>query len=1189
MLLLPPPFALVLGAFVQAPEPSADDLEFFEQRVRPVLEERCLSCHASTLAKPKGGLVLDSRQGWERGASLGAAVVPGEPDASPLVRAVRYDEFDLQMPPKGRLPDAEVDALVEWVRRGAPDPRDGDAPVAARTVPKPEEHWALRALTDPTPPTVRDERWVRNGVDRFVLARLESEGLAPAPFATKRELLERVHFDLVGLPPTSEALAEFERDPEPDAYERVVDRLLASPHYGERWGRYWLDLARYADSNGLDENLALGEAWRYRDYVVRAFNQDKPYDRFVTEQLAGDLLPEPEDRDALADQIAATGFLVLGPKMLAEQDKQKLVMDIVDEQMDVAGKAFLGLTLGCARCHDHKFDPISARDYYAVAGVFKSTSTMANLDFVSRWRERELASAADRETAAAHRKASEQAKAELDALVAENDRALQDGWRRDFAPYLLAGTFAAKRATLIEAEEFSRGNLAVDRETWGDAEVAIVHTRASGEQFVEYDVTLESAKRLVLDVRYASAEERPMRVLLNGAVVAETALGAKTGSFLLDGQRWTRVGAFDFQPGRNVLRLDNQADVPHLDKFVLAPAGAGDAAADGEREWYVDGNPWADGLVPELVRNFAVHVELSARRGDPVFAPWHAFAALGEGEWARRASEVVARLRGERPEALAVPPTRLAPPATPLAEVDAGFQATPDEAQAGASSSPPLPPRVLALLDGLPPRSLEELAGRYQTLFSAIEADWREARARDGEKPTALASADAEALRQVLHGKHGPFALTTERLESFFPEPARAELAMRRAKVEQLAASAPKPFDRALGVQDGEIVDVPVHLRGSHLSLEKDAVPRGVLSATAHVLDAPAMPSDRSGRLEFARWLVDPRHPLTWRVIANRVWAGHFGRGLVASTSNFGVRGELPTHPELLDWLAQELQRRHGSLKSLHRLIVTSSAYRMSTRGNAVASERDPENRLLARQNRRRLEAEVMRDAWLAASGRLDATLGGKSMTTASGEYVTNDQSTDQARYQSTRRSLYLPIIRNAMYGFFSAFDYNDPSTPIDVRPETVAAPQALFLMNSDEVVESARALAELALAAEPEREGERIAWLWRRTLCREPSERERQAAIDFVNELKNRDAAQPTAGGGDEHAAANGVEHEVDASHAAEPVAAPTAAARERGVDGSPLAMGADAAKSVATSADVPWIGLAHVLLVSNEFLYVD
>ncbi|MCC6407631.1 MAG: DUF1549 domain-containing protein, partial [Planctomycetes bacterium] len=1019
MFLLPPQFALVLGAFVQAPEPSADDLEFFEQRVRPVLEERCLACHASTLAKPKGGLVLDSRQGWERGASLGAAVVPGDPDASPLVRAVRYDEFDLQMPPKGKLPDAEIDALVEWVRRGAPDPRvgprDGDAPVAVRTVPKPEDHWAFRALTDPTPPAVRDERWVRNGVDRFVLARLESEGLAPAPFATKRELLERVHFDLVGLPPTPEALEEFERDPEPDAYERVVDRLLASPHYGERWGRYWLDLARYADSNGLDENLALGEAWRYRDYVVRAFNQDKPYDRFVTEQLAGDLLPEPADRDALADQLAATGFLVLGPKMLAEQDKQKLVMDVVDEQMDVAGKAFLGLTLGCARCHDHKFDPISARDYYAVAGVFKSTSTMANLDFVSRWRERELASAADREAAAAHRKASEQAKTELDALVAENDRALQGGWRRDFAPYLLAGTFAAKRATLIEAEEFSRGNLHVDRSTWGDAEVAIVHTQAPGEQFVEYDVTFESARELVLEVRYASAEVRPMRVTLNGVVVAERALAETTGSFFLDGQRWARVGTFEFQPGRNVLRLDNQIDVPHLDKFVLAPPGA--AAADGvpERAWYVDGNPWAEGLVPELVRNFAVHVELSARRKDPIFAPWHAFAALGEDEWPARAAEIVARSGTE-------------PGSTPASSPEPTARRTSIAELAGVEPGS-VPPRVLAVLDGLPPRSLEELAGRYQTLFSAIEIEWREMQARGGEPPTALPSADAEALRQVLHGKHGPFALTSESLESFFPAPARAELATRRAKVEALAASAPKPFERALGVQDGDVVDVPVHLRGSHLSLEKDAVPRGVLSATAHVLEAPAMPSDHSGRLELARWLVDPRHPLTWRVIANRVWAGHFGRGLVASTSNFGVRGDLPTHPELLDWLARELQRRHGSLKSLHRLIVTSSAYRMSTRGSAVATERDPENRLLARQNRRRLDAEVMRDAWLAVSGRLDAALGGRSMSTASGEYVTNDQSTDQARYQSTRRSLYLPIIRNAMYGFFAAFDYNDPST----------------------------------------------------------------------------------------------------------------------------------------------------------------
>ncbi|MCK6446681.1 MAG: DUF1549 domain-containing protein [Planctomycetes bacterium] len=1120
------------GSSPQTGAPSADELEFFEKRVRPVLEERCLSCHSSELAKPKGGLVLDTREGWSRGAALGAAVVPGDPDASPLVRAIRYDDFELQMPPKGKLDDAEIDVLVEWVRRGAPDPREGGAALQpAHSIPRPEEHWAFRALQDPTPPAVRDEAWVRNGVDRFVLARLESAGLAPAPPATKRELLERISFDLIGLPPTPEQLAEFEHDPEPDAYERVVDRLLNSPHYGERWGRYWLDLARYADSNGLDENLAMSEAWRYRDYVVRSLNQDKPYDRFVTEQLAGDLLPEPADaagspglggREALADQLAATGFLVLGPKMLAEQDKAKLAIDVVDEQLDVAGKALLGLTLGCARCHDHKFDPVSTRDYYALAGVFKSTSTMANFDFVSRWRERELASRAERDAAAAHAKASADAQSALAAFTEQQTGALQTEWRRNVARYLLAGTVAAARATSIEAEEQSRGNLIVDRETWGDAEVAIARTGNPGEQFAEYDVTLEAAARLVLDVRYASAEERPMRVLLNGTVVAEAAFGAKTGSFFLDGQRWECVGALDFQAGRNVVRFERPSSVPHLDKLVLAPAG--------DAEWYLADNPWAEGLVPELVRNFAVHLEVTAQRGDAVFAPWHAFAALAPGDWPARAPEVVASLR---------------------------------------SREPALGARVLALVDGLAPRSLEELAGRYQTLFSAIEAEWRESQAREGEKSKALASADAEAVRQVLHGKHAPFALRAGDLESFFAPEARTELAALRGRADELAANMPAPFPRALAVQDGEIVDLPVHKRGSHLSLEAEAVPRGVLSATAHVLPPPAMPQAASGRLELAQWLVDPRHPLTWRVIANRVWAGHFGRGIVASTSNFGVRGDPPTHPELLDWLAHELQRRHGSLKSLHRLIVTSNTYRMSTRGDALAHEHDPENRLLSRQNRRRLEAEVLRDAWLAVANRLDRAQGGAALETKSGEYVTNDQSADQARYQSTRRSLYLPIIRNAMYGFFAAFDYNDPSTPIDVRPETVAAPQALYLMNSDEVRVNAVALAELARAAEPEREGERIAWLWRRTLCREPSERERQRAIDFFAELRSKDAAVPTAGN--------------------EPARSPLLAAAEpqsRG-DLDPLD-GPTTAAPVDLDAEV-WIGLAQALLVSNEFLYVD
>ncbi|MCE9596274.1 MAG: DUF1549 domain-containing protein [Planctomycetes bacterium] len=1099
--------AAVVGARAQQ-EPTSDDLEFFERRVRPILEERCLSCHSSALAKPKGGLTLDTRAGWERGAVLGAAIVARDPDASPLVRAVRYDDLELQMPPKGKLPDGDVAVLEEWVRRGAPDPRDGEAHETKRSTVRAEDHWAFRAVADVTPPRVANEAWVANDVDRFVLARLESEGLAPAAPATKRELLERVSFDLIGLPPTSTELTDFEGDASKDAYERVVDRLLASPHYGERWGRHWLDLARYSDSNGLDENLGLGEAWRYRDWVVRALNADLPYDQFVIDQLAGDLLPEPADKDALADQLTATGFLVLGPKMLAEQDKQKLVMDVVDEQLDVASKAFMGLTVGCARCHDHKFDPIPTRDYYALAGVFKSTSTMANLDFVSRWRERELAPRAEIDAADEHARLSTEAKGALDALVAENDRAVRVEWRRNFASYLLAGTFAARGAMLFEAEESSRGNLGVDRTTWGDEDIAIVHTVAPGLQFAEYDVTVESARSLVLDVRYASAEERPVRVLLNGAVVAETALDAKTGSFALDGQRWARVGAFDFQPGRNVLRFERATDFPHVDKFVLARAST--------REWFVDGNPWASGLLPEVVRNFAVYVELTARRKDPIFAPWNAFAALASDEWPTRAAEIVAKLRAD-----------------------------------SAAKSPELSSRVLALLDGLPPRSLEDLAGRYQTLFSMIDAAWREAQSKEGEKPTELASADEEALRRVLYGKHGPFALRSESLEALFPEVVRGELAKLRRDVDDLALTAPMPFARALGVEDASIVDVPVHLRGSHLSLGPEPVPRGVLSATSAALDAPTMPAEHSGRLELARWLVDPRHPLTSRVMANRVWAGHFGRGLVASTSNFGVRGDAPTHPELLDWLAREFVRRDWSLKALHRLIVTSNTYRMSTRGDALGLERDPENRLLARQNRRRLEAEVLRDAWLAVSERLDPALGGKALTTGNAEYVTNDQSSDVARYQSTRRSLYLPIIRNAMYEYFGAFDYNDPSVPIDVRPETVAAPQALFLMNSELVLDCARALAALATKMEPEREGERLTVLWRHALNREPSASERQRAIDFLRAVRGASEA-PTAG--------QATEAPADTS--------------------MPTPLDVDA---------LAWSGLAQALLVCNEFLYVD
>jgi hypothetical protein len=522
-------------------------------------------------------------------------------------------------------------------------------------------------------------------------------------------LIRRATFDLIGLPPTPDEVLSFVNDPSPDAYDRLIDRLLASPRYGERWGRYWLDLARYADTNGADENMAYPNAWRYRDYVIRSFNQDKPYDQFIREQLAGDLLQETSDFQQSADQIIATGFLVLGPKMLAEQDKEKLLMDVVDEQIDVVSRTFMGISVACARCHDHKFDPIKQADYYALAGVFRSTSTMANTNHVSRWTE---------------------------SVLPHRDN--------------------SKRIAQFEAEKSD---------------------------------------------------------------------------------------------------LESQIDV------------------------------------------------------------------------LKRA---------------------------------AGSEET--------------------------KKQLEELEKKLKAL-----------------------------------NKAGP------------------------------------TLPKAMSVMDGEIQDLPIHLRGNHLTPTKTLVRRDGFSALNHVLPMPSIDGQSSGRLVLAEWLCHPEHPLTARVMVNRIWKGHFGKGIVSTPSNFGSRGVLPSHSQLLDWLAQTFIKENWSIKSMHRLIMKSKAYQRSSFLSTDQVNLDAENRYLWRQNRRRLEVEPMRDALLQVGHQLDVR-DGDALTAA----IKGNQSYYRGKdevFKSPVRSVYLPVLRSRVFDMFATFDFPDASAHLEKRSETVMPQQALFYMNSELVDQVADSL----------------------------------------------------------------------------------------------------------------------------------
>jgi hypothetical protein len=726
--------ALAVGDPAASAEPTAEQARFFETAVRPLFVDHCQKCHGEK--KQWGGLRLDSREAVLRGGDSGAVVVPGKPAESRLIEAVRHVDDDFKMPPDKKLADRQIADLVRWVEIGAPFP---EAQEGRRPNSRDPNHWAFHPPRDSPVPAVNNAGWTVTALDNFILCRLEQEGLSPAVPADKRTLIRRVTFDVTGLPPTPGEIDAFLADDRPEAYVRLVDRLLASPAYGERWGRHWLDVARYADSNGLDENVAHGNAWRYRDYVVSAFNADKPFDRFIVEQLAGDLLPADDERQR-HEQLIATGFLAIGPKVLAEVDEAKMQFDIVDEQIDTVGRALLGLTLGCARCHDHKFDPIATADYYGLAGILKSTRTMENYKKVARWHENTLESPA------------------VQALKGE------------------------------------------------------------------YDALLAAKKQAVAE-------------------------------------------------------------------FV--------AKAD------------------ELVKK----------------------------------------------------------------------------------SSP-----------------------------------------TDAKLP--------------------------EQLETLYPDDLKAELKKLREDLANVEKNPPE-LPSAMGTTEDQIADVAICVRGNPLKLG-EVVPRHtppVLRGPA----APQFPSTESGRRELARWLVDPQHPLTSRVLVNRVWRWHFGKGLVRSTDNFGLLGEAPSNPELLDWLARRFIDGGWSIKSLHRLILTSNTYRQSSSPHPETATRDPENRLFGRTDVRRLEAEAVRDALLAVGGTLDDTVGGSLLKVKNRGYFFDHTSKDLTDYTSRRRSLYLPVVRNNLYDLFQLLDYPDAAVPSGDRATTTVAPQALMLLNSEFVMQCATELAARLLAASGE------------------------------------------------------------------------------------------------------------------------
>jgi mono/diheme cytochrome c family protein len=778
--------SLVLGGEALAADDAAS-VAFFESRIRPILADYCYECHSVETGKSKGGLLLDSREAIRAGGDSGPAIVPGDPAKSLLLTAIKHSDPDLEMPPKKAKLSAAIIADIEaWVKSGAVDPRERAGKTADRPpvdIESGRKFWSYRKPVEPKRPVTKKSAWAVRELDHFILEKLEDRGMTPSPDADAVSLVRRLYFDLVGLPPTPEQAAAFSMV----NIEATVDELLASPRFGERWGRHWMDVARFAESNGRESNLTFPHAWRYRDYVIDSVNADVPFDRFITEQVAGDLLPAKDDAER-ARLLIATGFLAFGAKGLNEFNNEQFAADVADEQVDAVTRAVLATSVACARCHDHKTDPFSMEDYYAMAGIFKSTKT-----YFGNW---------------------------------------------------------------IDSENNNHGDL----------------------------------------IRLP---------VLPGQLIPNKSIGAK------------RV------------------------------------------------------------------TELKAER-----------AKIDQEEKDENARVKKATAEGKD-------------------------------------------------LSGESFMLLQQAIGRY----------WRR-----GGIEGQLQTVDDEG----------------------------------------------RALPVCMGVMDDKIANSPLYERGEIAHPGKE-IARGF----PRVIESNGIepPRNQSGRLELARWLTSRENPLTARVMANRVWRHLFGTGLVRTTDNFGFSGERPSHPELLDYLAVKFMEGGWSVKSLVREIVLSRAYRQASTFRSECFEKDPDNRLLWRSNKRRLDAEVIRDSMLAVSGLLDTTRRPGSLVaeldSQSVSIIGFNPKIPADLDGSHRRSVYLPVIRDHLPDVLEHFDFATPTMVSGDRDVTNVPLQALYLMNGPFVQEQAAALAARVML-DSKTEAERIHRTFRLCFSREPDAVEARLASDFFKAARD-------------------------------------------------------------------------------------
>ena len=1107
-----------LGSFhlIAADEAIQTGGDFFETRIRPVLAQRCFQCHSDK--KQEGQLRLDRRDDLLKGGKSGRVVLPGDPGHSLLLRAIRRVDKDFRMPPpeKDKLTDIEIRDFEAWITMGAPWPDDGNQ-VAKSPVSNLEEarrFWSLQPVSMPQPPSVdagdtgtRD--WPANEIDQFVLARLAEKGWRPSPRADKRTLLRRATYDLTGLPPTPPEIDAFLADVSPDAFEKVVDRLLASPQYGVHWARHWFDVARYGDTRwvGAGEDRRWPFAYTYRDWVIQALNEDMPYDRFVTLQLAADQVP-----DARPGDQAALGFLTVGRWFTGK------LPDVIDDQIDVVTRGLLGLTAQCARCHDHKYDPVSMQDYYSIYGLFAASRMPVDgngiLGCLPALEPRPVDEATEIEIAKMRAGIDEFLDTRVNALSNDfrngqkllryfrlatkllekddNDVRYFSTWNEVddrlllrwvrylkrtlpkpqgdphpvFAPWhklaaVRPADFPATTKALLENQKADKLN----------PQVAAMLTPPPGSldelatRYVDLFLKFDGEDRYEDKADY---DKERLRQVLRGNDSPTYVKRSELGQFLTPEEFENLTGLrrelhaklvelpekadhfltylHEVKPLKEKLDsfLDERSKAVASDvrspekiaKYLLAAHEARDAESRKFRELAKSGQ-----LSTVTLQGWIDFLDRLAQQKDPVFAAWRVFTA-DNNDFATQSCQIAKRAK------------------------DA----------AGNSE-------VAALFEP-PPSTLAEAAERYSGLLAKCLRD----------EP--FANPGLEAVRKVITAKDSPLRFSLERIVDYLTQQETDQLRNHERNLARVYLES--PGTPALGMvlrETSSSYDQRIFVRGNPNN-EGEMSHSSFLRVLADGPDArPFTPG--LGRRELANSIVCRSNPLAARVIVNRAWQWHFGTGIVRTPSDFGTRGELPSHPLLLDWLASRLVEDGWSLKQLHRRILLSSTWQQSSQDNPAYRSVDPGNRMLWRMNRRRLGFEELRDSLLAAASRLDMTFGGRP----------DDLEKDIAR----RRTVFGKVDRMTLPGFYRYFDFPGADTHVPQRQETIVAQQALYLMNNSFVLDQAGHLARQTETAPGT--NARIDAMYRQVFGRSPTSEESELCEQF---LHSQEAAKPAEGAED-------------------------------------------------------------------------